>query len=319
MYSLYLFKLLDNKWFMAINLINLEELPLSEIQTDYEIAYEFIHNYPIVSIKKIEENVVDGHIINAYVKNYMKQYGINNVRGGCYSDDVLDDSVIALLNKEINYTINEAIEDMNILYDIKNEHGRSVELENEIRNILLKVVEIKKQINSYIESDNIKLENEYNVYTKLKEYLNNLQRMKPTIFDDINWLRDNIENLNNINKQAKENYLHIVNKELPVVTNIFKNIVDDPDEHRIDGIKYKPFINLYSPSVLLDNIFISKQCYRDIREEGIKLINFFEYMAYVIYNRTAELEYDLNIYPKNYKQKYIMTKKFIKAIEKKID
>jgi len=44
-----------------------------------------------------------------YVKEYMSQYGIDNVRGGTYSNIVLDDNCIAVLEKEIRHSKNECM------------------------------------------------------------------------------------------------------------------------------------------------------------------------------------------------------------------
>ena len=41
-----------------------------------------------------------------YVKEYMAKYGIENVRGGTYSNVVLDDNSIAVLEKEIRHSKN---------------------------------------------------------------------------------------------------------------------------------------------------------------------------------------------------------------------
>ena len=56
--------------------------------------------YPPVSL--IESKVlISHHDENNITKDMMKKYGINNVRGGSYTQIRLDDSVISVLNKEI--------------------------------------------------------------------------------------------------------------------------------------------------------------------------------------------------------------------------
>lgn len=44
-----------------------------------------------------------------YVKEYMSKYGIDNVRGGTYSNIDLDDNCIAVLEKEIRHSKNECM------------------------------------------------------------------------------------------------------------------------------------------------------------------------------------------------------------------
>jgi hypothetical protein len=52
----------------------------------------------IVSISHFDED--------KYVKEYMAKYGIENVRGGTYSNIVLDDNSILVLEKEIRHSKN---------------------------------------------------------------------------------------------------------------------------------------------------------------------------------------------------------------------
>ena len=314
-YSIYLFKLINNKWFITLSNKKLESITLYEIQSDYELVYDFINENPIIAVTKLEDYITDGYHVNKHVKLHMKQYGINNVRGGSYSDSILDENVVKVIENEINYTVSQSLADMNILYDIKQDYKNTMELEDEINKILLKVVEIKKQINSFIISEKAKLNIDYDIFVKLTERLAQYKQMKSTIFDDINWLLENIDN----KEKSKERYLHIVNKELPLITKIFTSIVEDPEEYRIDGIKYEPRIHLYSPSSVLDCVFVSR-CYNvESRDKAMKVINKFEYMAYVILNRTMELEFDISCYPKDYKKRYNISKAFVKRIEKKID
>jgi len=56
--------------------------------------------YPALDVIEIISG--DQYDEDKYVKLYMGRYGIQNVRGGSYSQIELDKSVISLLNNELN-------------------------------------------------------------------------------------------------------------------------------------------------------------------------------------------------------------------------
>jgi predicted GIY-YIG superfamily endonuclease len=62
-------------------------------------------NYPPLSL--VKSVVSTSHFDeDRYVKEYMEKYGIENVRGGTYSNVVLDANCIAVLEKEIRHSNN---------------------------------------------------------------------------------------------------------------------------------------------------------------------------------------------------------------------
>ena len=62
---------------------------------------------PISLIKTIKS--ISHFDEDKYVKEYMSKYGIDNVRGGTYSNIDLDDNCIAVLEKEIRHSKNECM------------------------------------------------------------------------------------------------------------------------------------------------------------------------------------------------------------------
>lgn len=55
--------------------------------------------YPPVSLTE-SKPITSPHDENNSTKDYMKKYGVENVRGGSYTQITLDDSVISVLNRE---------------------------------------------------------------------------------------------------------------------------------------------------------------------------------------------------------------------------
>lgn len=308
-YSLYALQLTENKWFITLSNKPLDTTRVASLQDDYEIVYDFIREAPIVSVEKLEHNVTDGCVINNYVKQFMKTYGINNVRGGCYTDSALPETTVAVLEREINYGIDIAIDDMNILYAVKEEYVGSAALEEEIRQILLKVAQIKEQIRKFIKHETVKLENDYIQYAKSKDRLALYKQITPSTIEDIMWLLDSVADKETV-RYNKARYASLVYEQLPRITEIFASIVEDPDEYRIDDIKYKPIEYLYNPNLVLDKTFLLRSSLRD-EDAATKLLQYFEYMAYVILNRTMELEFDVGSYGANYEKKYGISKALV--------
>jgi predicted GIY-YIG superfamily endonuclease len=92
---IYILKLQKGKWYVG---------KTSDIMTRYQQHIDgrgsaWTSKYPPVSLVE-SKPIVSPHDENNSTKDYMKKYGVENVRGGSYTQITLDDSVISLLNKE---------------------------------------------------------------------------------------------------------------------------------------------------------------------------------------------------------------------------
>jgi hypothetical protein len=58
--------------------------------------------YKPVEIAKVVK-AKDGFVEDVYVKRYMNEYGIGNVRGGSYCTEVLDPNAVSFIQREINH------------------------------------------------------------------------------------------------------------------------------------------------------------------------------------------------------------------------
>lgn len=310
-YYLYALQLYDDAWFILPSDSPLESKSIGDLQRDYGILYEFIDEHPIMAVNKLSNAVITGIEVNRYVKRYMKTYGIQKVRGGCYVDLVLDNATVSLLNRELHYTVSDSIEDMHILTSIREEHSGTISLDEEIRALLSKIAVLKETLRHQIAAENTKLQNDYASYVNTQERLTRLKKIPPKIFEDIEWLRS--QNIGT--RRSSEDtlrYMQVVYEHLPDVTDIFMSIVNDPDEYRIDGIRYEPITDLQSPHHVLGKGEGTEDT------KAIELLNYFEYMAYVILNRTAEFEYDVDCYPKNFMKKHRITKAYLEKERKKL-
>jgi len=86
LYRLYALELSNKKWFIYTT----KETDTKNIDLNSKLLYQFVsNNLPILSHNSTQLN--DVLEVNFYVKKYMRLYGIKNVRGGSYSDEVLSD------------------------------------------------------------------------------------------------------------------------------------------------------------------------------------------------------------------------------------
>ena len=95
MESLYVLKLEKGKWYVG---------KTTDIMKRYQqhlngSGSAWTSKYTPVSLVE-SRPIASSHDENNVTKDYMKKYGVENVRGGSYTEIKLDDSVISVLNKE---------------------------------------------------------------------------------------------------------------------------------------------------------------------------------------------------------------------------
>ena len=103
MSCIYALKLSHNKWYIGKTE---KDINRRKYEHEHNIhSNKFVQKYaPIISIEKIRDlngNSRDGLFEDFEVRFYMKEYSINNVRGGTYTELVLTDDVINQLTEEL--------------------------------------------------------------------------------------------------------------------------------------------------------------------------------------------------------------------------
>ena len=101
-YELKLFIILleNNKWLLHVS----RETDPNILFLECEIIYKYAKKNRPIKIKSIRiiDNILE---IDFYVKQYMFEYGIDNVRGGSYQDEILGEHFIKTLNHELSIHI----------------------------------------------------------------------------------------------------------------------------------------------------------------------------------------------------------------------
>jgi hypothetical protein len=200
-YSLYILYIENNKIIIH----------LSQKDTDNNFLLKecSVLYYPITKLEILNKIQIESLFeIDMYVKKYMKEYGIENVRGGSYSNKLLDERNIEIIKKEISIEI--TID--NLLKKCCSVLNYSIltDLEWLLEFIINKDINIKKE---YVEKYKKILEilNYYipqieeSLYVNGEKDLSVLIKKPQFIYDNFFYHRKNL-----LNEQNKKNYKQMV-------------------------------------------------------------------------------------------------------------
>ena len=262
-YKIYIIELENNKYFLHVSLPIYQDLLFKECS----LLFDFVkNNPPICIINTIDINdVLD---IDYYVKHYMRTYGIYNVRGGNYTDEIFDDNQMIFLKKEIEISFfdydkkNEIIEDIIQNYQYKTID--EINNEKEMINKNLKKYNNKKFLFSLLTNDN-------------EEYL--------YIIENLEWLKEEIKNIRSIfennldsNKILKLSNLQWFKQYLPkttieqykIILKKIKSIVtiyNSLDQQKLEPY-LTPYLNTTFSSIKEFNIFKQQSGNYQMRESN---------------------------------------------------
>ena len=231
----------------------------------------------------------------------MRLYGIDKVRGGSYTNELLSIEEQNILSKEINQKFNNFDKPIDTtISEYNNISDWSIEtIKNRKKELL------KNQETYYFDQEK---------YNNLMEKLYNTERtIDRKILLDIEWLNTIIDQL--INEYYNVNNDNIMNDEIyevpEIVINTYKKI-----RKIIIGLN-KKFIEIYeneeylysSNEILeqmiqnLDNLFTIDSNIININEIIINKEYVFrqlDYMYYCLINKKDDYEFDKNYYPDNF-------------------
>jgi len=306
-FRLYVLELQEHKWFLHFASPSNDEYLWIECASQFPFVNKYL---PVKTVEVIKiDSILD---IDFYVKKYMYCYGIENVRGGSYSDEILNNNAKTFLNNEINadgsnYFKNQIMMD-NIYkkyvgftqFCVENAqmatlpsliYSHEVGILNE--KMCKREEDFTKEMR-YLQEELIKCRE---VKKKIK-YIGPINR---SILDDLDWLVYYIvcvvtnEENKKISPQDSVKYRKIIEK-LKTAKNVFTNVLEQP-------IKYDDnIVFLKNPEFILDDFFyhshienVKQRCAKNM-EAVEKQIRYFEYMCYFIINRLEEFEFDLSTY-----------------------
>uniref|UniRef100_A0A6C0HC21 Uncharacterized protein n=1 Tax=viral metagenome TaxID=1070528 RepID=A0A6C0HC21_9ZZZZ len=282
------------------------ETDMEKVKIEFEIMNDFAKLHKPIAVTDMVEIGQDFALIDLNVKKYMKEYGIQRVRGGSYSMVILPTYLKFTLELELKTLSNyaeEYLEKTKGIFDIE-EYQNEEYLKKELQKYMLS--KNKYELCKYIKDENGEL---YEIH-------------KETLIKELEWVIEKIHFIQSVNKdlqiyettngirlfknmttgdmmsthayfelsqENKMKYQYIINKIKGIIQIYFKLYQDDEDVIT----KYK-----YHKTIVDENVFkVSHYIDANYIEELIKNTELF---VYSIINRLDEFEFDLSTYPPNF-------------------
>ena len=332
--SLYIISLENNKWLLHLSRQSDESILFFECQIIYQYAKK---NRPLCVDSVIEiDNILN---IDFYVKKYMYEYGIDNVRGGSYSYDVLKEPFLKTLNHELSIHISTFENNNQLFQEIYDKYINIKDktiLEIEYQKILKKVnsydtLKYKLQLIQYYSFDR---DYDTSILNDHSKDDTNLQINKQ-ILDDIEWIRNQIsiwknnylhfsiqDCMNELNRnwvaisinysvENQEKYEEII-KKIKVVNTIYYSVFSQEINN---GLNDPQTITMYKrPNLIFDMFFydhsntnymalIQQNGLDNIIDYSFGILSDFENIIHYILNRIEEYEFDMASYESNFEQR----------------
>tara|TARA_B100000902_G_C27301493_1_gene913089 strand:+ start:1562 stop:2536 length:975 start_codon:yes stop_codon:yes gene_type:complete len=298
LYTVYALELSHKKWFIYVS----SEHDIKDVYLNSQLQHEYIANHlPILSHNST--NIHDVLDIDYFVKKYMRMYGINNVRGGSYSNEILSSNTKEVLEKEINASFN----DYNKYIDTSIDDYKKISLWSSD-----KIKETKKEL--LRKQDLFTIENEqYN--TLQKPFHNSNNKISRQLIVDFNWLNNTVNELINDYITVYQETNNIMNEEVYEVSSDIQDKYTSFKE-KIYGLNqrfyetYEGENYLYSTYDEINNYINTLEPFFLIIDEYIdfdsvilnkyNVLRQVEYMIYSLINLLDEYTFDVNSYPENF-------------------
>jgi hypothetical protein len=261
----------------------------AQLMLEAELYSDYMKKYKPISIVN-RYNTEYGMDIDRYVKIYMIGYGIDYVRGGSYSDEILSESQLNVLLRELDTassSINKKHEDI---------------VENLIQTYVYNKSALTK---SAIGIERKKLEETLANYKKEKTEYDSIYIHGSQIMDDIQWISETCSQIVEIYNTNKQNsfLFKLIKKEfiekykrvlvsLRTVYTICKTYEYSKYNTEKIYVKYPQFV--------LDDFFYHCHYMNDVSIIRVEqLCHTYKHMTNIIVNKMAEKEFDIASWGEN--------------------
>ena len=314
---LYAIELENRKVFLQVSPKIYQDYLFKECQ----IMFDFVkNNRPLKIIHILElEDVLK---INYWVKYFMRHYGIDNVRGGNYTEEVLSEDALRFLKREIETTYSDYEKEIDLFesvlstYQYKDldeiERDRLLEQSANYtsRQALLSLIEIPENILDHLEWIKEEIVNIRSIYNVPLDSGLNLKNG----FSILSRLYSRVHITNTI---EKDRYRIIVDK-LKQLLNVYYSInrekfypycVDPYLRNKLESFdrnKIESSVLIMNPNFTLDNFFFHPYVIMDWESQTDivhKLLDDWLSMAHSILNWRDEIVFDLADFPPDFEKK----------------
>lgn len=316
-FKLYAIELENKKVFLQVSTPIREQLLLQQCR----VMVKFVNNNP--PIKIIHTMDLDDVLkVNYWVKYFMRYYGVDNVRGGNYTDEILSPRSMQFIREEIGATFDKYEDDVEVFENVLAEYNdKKLDKEEKER--------LENRLSDYKNRQ------------KLLEYL----PVYDGLLEDLEWVKNEIANtrliydipdkikngrgfnvLSNyysinrlcVNTYDKDRYKTILKRLKEFIVDYYSlTSKDDPvKQYCCDAYlrnKLNSFVEtkidndalLINPDFTLDNFFLHPHIIMnwDFQVKLVdELIDKWTSMCYSIKNWRDEIEFDLSSYPKDFEK-----------------
>jgi hypothetical protein len=298
LHTVYALELSHKKWFIYVS----SEHDIKDVYLKSQLQHEYIANHlPILSHNST--NIHDVLDIDYFVKKYMRMYGINNVRGGSYSNEILSSNTKEILEKEINATFNDYNQIIDkTIDDYKTISTWSIEKINNEKDELLKQQKLFTQENE-----------RHNILQQ--PFVNTDKKINRQIIEEYNWLTNNIDDLINTYITSNEENQNINDEQTYEVSShtqskyiSLKNTLHGLNQRfyqTYEGENYlyssydeiNDYINVLEPFFLINDNPID---FESVVSNKYNVLRQIEYMIYSLITLLDEYTFDIKSYPENF-------------------
>ena len=316
-FKLYAIELENKKVFLQVSTPIREQLLLQQCR----VMVKFVHNNPPIRI--IHTMDIDDVLkVNYWVKYFMRYYGIDNVRGGDYKDEILSPRSMQVIREEIGATFDSYEDNIETFENVLTEYNeKTLDLEE------------KKRLENRL--------TDYKNRQKLLQYL----PVYDGLLEDLEWLKNEITNTRLIydipdkikngrgfnvlsnyysanrfcaNTYDKDRYKTILKRLKEFIVDYYSlTSKDDPvKQFCCDAYLRNKLISfvetkidndalLINPAFTLDNFFLHPHIIMNwVFQVNLvdELIDKWSSMYYSIKNWRDEIEFDLSSYPKDFEK-----------------
>ena len=253
----------------------------SELMLEAELYYDYLKKYkPICIVKRYEKH--DGLDIDKYVKLFMLDYGVDYVRGGSYSEEVLSDSQLNTLLREFDTVSTSITKREAIVSDIIQRYAN------------------KKMTKEEMMVERETLKNTLETFKKEKAELESIRIDGSQIISDIQWITFACSQIKEIydtkrsdtflSKLVTKEFIERYKKVLVSLRTVFKICKTHDYYNDIDNVYVK------YPHFLLDDFFyhlhrIHIPCYMT---HVVDVCKKYEHMANITINKMDEKTFDVS-------------------------
>jgi len=279
--------------------------------------YDFVKaNCPLRIFETIP--IADDLEIDMYVKKYMRCYGIENVRGGNYSDVFLPSTIITMLESEIQkdyYEMPLFIEQICRKYEsIQNWTSHDIKVWRTWRREY-EFIDEPASIKHAMELEKSYLKKEWTQYEDTKYLYDALGQNFYDCSIDLEWLKMQIIDTNDmeevwVNKKDRMNRYAMLLSLFETAKARFELISEDLPRCSCDVAREKYSVFYKNPRLIFDTFIYHKQnalSKQTISEKyktiAIEVFEIFEYMINCIINKIEDYRFSLKQYPEDFERR----------------